>query len=193
MGSRRGRQGRKDPACVIPGCTGCDGGGLDLLTKSDGADDLGKVVYGVAVNDPSKPAGRYRIIEAVVDSGAEESVTPPDLFEGTVRPSAMSRAGRKYRAANGSLIPNLGQLGVNFVTDEGFPCGLPFQVAEVERPLIVASALARAGNRVEFTADGGKIVNDKLGKVLTLARRGGVYVLRMRVPTKTSDFPRRGR
>ena len=48
-----------------------------------------------------------RNVEAVVDSGAEDSVTLPNLFPGAAAPSPMSREGRRYRAANGSPIPNL--------------------------------------------------------------------------------------
>ena len=62
--------------------------------------------------------GKEKLVEAVVDSGAEESVTGPGVFPGVVVPSAMSRSGRKYRAANGSRIPNLGQQDVHFRTDE---------------------------------------------------------------------------
>ena len=40
-----------------------------------------------------------RIIEAVVDSGAEDSVTPSDIFQGAVAPSPMVREGRSCRAA----------------------------------------------------------------------------------------------
>ena len=46
----------------------------------------------------------------------------------------MSRAGRSYRAANGSPIPNLEQLVAHFRDAEGRACGIPFQVAAVERP-----------------------------------------------------------
>ena len=46
----------------------------------------------------------------------------------------MSREGRNYRAANGSRILNLGQLMVHFADGSGRVCGMPFQVAEVERP-----------------------------------------------------------
>ena len=102
----------------------------------------------------------------------------------------MSRAGKKYRAANGTRIPNLGQLNVAFKTEEGRACGMPFQVAAVERPLIAASQLARAGNRVILEDDGGRIVNKKTGKTISLLRRGGVYIMRMRVAT---DFPRPGK
>ena len=63
-----------------------------------------------------------RIIEAVVDSGAEDSVTPPNLFAGPVASSPMSRAGRNYRAANGSPIPNLGQMIAHFRDAGGRAC-----------------------------------------------------------------------
>ena len=102
-----------------------------------------------------------QVVEAVVDSGAEESVAPPGPFPGTVMSSPMSRAGRKHRAANGTRIQNLGQMSVVSTTPEGHKCGMPFQVAEVERPLIAVSQLAAAGNRVELGKDGGKIVNSE--------------------------------
>ena len=60
---------------------------------------------------------KERLVEAVVDSGAEESVIGPGIFPGEVVPSAMSKSGRRYRAANGARIPNLGQLDVFFHTD----------------------------------------------------------------------------
>ena len=76
-----------------------------------------------------------KVVEAVVDSGAEDSVTPPGVFMGKVVPSAMSREGRRYRAANGSPIPNLGQTSVHFRGGEGQTCGLPCQVAVVDRAI----------------------------------------------------------
>ena len=54
---------------------------------------------------------RYLCVEAVVDSGAEETVAPVGLFPGTARSSPMSRAGRFYRAANGGRIPEPGRAG----------------------------------------------------------------------------------
>ena len=66
------------------------------------------------------------LVEAVVDSGAEESVAPPGFFATAVVPSPMSRAGGKYRAANGSRIRNVGQQKVAFTTSEGHRCNMPF-------------------------------------------------------------------
>ena len=122
------------------------------------------------------------MVEAVIDSGAEESVAPPGLFPGRVVPSAMSRAGGKYRAANDARIPNLGQLRVSFATREGHRCGLPFQIAAVERPLIAVSQLAAAGNTVTLLKDHGTVRHDATGRELRLQRKGGVYTLLMHLP-----------
>jgi hypothetical protein len=141
-----------------------------LLTK-----ESDKMVCAVA-KDKVPVQGKYRLIEAVIDSGAEESMAPPCLFAAEVKPSPMSRAGGKYRAANGARIPNLGQ------------------VAEVERPLLSASQLAASGNTVIIDKNGGRITNEGTGKSMALACRGGVYVLRMWVAAKPAPgFAGQGR
>ncbi len=133
-------------------------------------------------------------MEAVVDSGAEESVAPPGFFVAPVVPSPMSKAGGKYRAANGTRIRNLGQQKVAFSTAEGHQCAMPFQVAEVERPLISVAQLTSAGNRVILKDTGGQIVNVKSGKTIDLIRRGGVYLLLMSVGVGVaSGFPTQGK
>ena len=93
----------------------------------------------------------------------------------------MQRAGGRYRAANGSRLPNLGQQVASFKTSEGLNRALRFQLAGVERPLISAAQLARTGHRVEFGADEGHIVHAPSGQKLRLQRTGGVYLLRMMV------------
>ena len=67
----------------------------------------------------------------------------------------MQRAGGRYRAANGSRLPNLGQQVAQFRTSEGRCHTLTFQIAEVERPLVSVAQLARTGHRVEFGANEG--------------------------------------
>jgi len=131
-----------------------------------------------------------KFLEAVVDSGAEESVAPPGFFPGAMVPSAMSRVGGRYRAANGTRIRNLGQQSVTFSSTEGHRCEMPFQIAEVERPLISVSQMAAAGNVVTLDESGGRIANKRTGKAIELIRRGGVYIMRMAV---ASDFPGQGR
>jgi hypothetical protein len=95
-------------------------------------------------------------------------------------------------------ITNEGQQEVQFSSDEGHRCGMTWQIADVERPLIAVSHLSAAGNRVVFTKTGGEIVNIASGKKIQIQRKGGVYVLRMWVPgptppSKTSPFARQAR
>ena len=125
-------------------------------------------------------AGWHKV-KAVVDSGAEETVTPPGLLPGRVEESPMQRAGGRYRAANGARLPNLGQQLAEFRTPEGHGCSLRFQVAGVERPLVSVSQLARTGHRVEFGAREGWIVHEASGRRIRLQRSGGVYLLEMQV------------
>jgi hypothetical protein len=130
-----------------------------------------------------------RIVEAVVDSGAVHSVTPPSLFPGRVCPSPWSRAGRGYRAANGTGIKNLGQVQVPFGTAEGHKCQIPFQVAEVEQPLLSVAHLTAAGNRVELGHTDGRVVNLSTGRTIALERRGGVYILKMFIADGAAPLP----
>ena len=53
------------------------------------------------------PRAGFRLVEAVVDSGAEDSLTPPNVFQGEIHASAMSKTGGKYKAAKSTRIPNL--------------------------------------------------------------------------------------
>ncbi len=152
---------------------------LSLLT--DGAEELLAAV--------SSGARGGRVIEAVVDSGAVHSVTPPGLFPGTTAPSPWSKAGRGYRAANGSAIANLGQIAVKFSTTEGDRCHIPFQVAEVDQPLLSVAHLAAAGNRVELSHTSGRVVNVATGRSIALERRGGVYIMRMYIADGGSPAP----
>ena len=148
---------------------------LDVLTV-EGALHSEKAVFAL-----DRPRSGWRVVTAVVDSGAEETVAPPGLLPGKVEVSAMQRAGGRYRAANGARIPNLGQQMTTFHTPDGHTCSLRFQIAGVERPLISVSQLAKTGHKVEFGAEGAAIVHLRTGKRIRLQRAGGVYLLRMRV------------
>jgi hypothetical protein len=135
-----------------------------------------------------------KLVEAVVDSGAADSVVPPGMFAGKVVPSEMSKSGRRYSGPNGSPIDNLGEVAASFRVDEGFKCGLRMQVANVQRPLIAASQLSAGGNRVVLEEHGGSITNVKTGRQIKIHRKGGVYVLNMWISSsEASSFPRQGK
>jgi hypothetical protein len=133
-----------------------------------------------AVAGEKSAGGRW--VEAAMDSGAVHSVAPPGFFPGVTQPSPWSRAGRGYRAANGTAIKNLGQIDVPFATAEGFRCRLPFQVAEVEQALLSVSHLTSAGNIVQFGDTDGNVVNRTTGRSIALERRGGIYIMKMWIP-----------
>ncbi len=157
---------------------------LDLLVED--ADELLCAVSGAASGG--------KVVEAVVDSGAVHSVTPPGVFPGRMVPSAWSKAGRGYRAANGTGIKNLGQIAVRFATAEGDKCSIPFQVAEVDQPLLSVAHLTAAGNRVELGHTDGRVVNIQTGRSIALERRGGVYIMKMFLadPVLPAPFRRQG-
>ena len=74
----------------------------------------------------------------------------------------------------------------------------PFQLADVERPLLAVSSLAAAGNQVILNDHGGGIRNPG-GRETRIQRRGGTYILRMWVPdprpssSTAAPFTRPGR
>jgi hypothetical protein len=148
--------------------------------------DAADVLLGAVAVETS---GGGRVVEAVVDSGAVHSVTPPGVFPGMMRSSPWSRAGRGYRAANGTSIKNLGQLEVPFATAEGHRCKIPFQVAEVEQPLMSVSDLTSAGNLVQLGDTDGNVVNLQTGRTIALERRGGVYIMKMWIPDAVVPLP----
>ena len=82
-----------------------------------------KSVCAIAKDTPRRG---FRLVEAVVDSGAEESVAPPNVFPGEIHASATSKPGGKYQAATGTRILNLGQQHVRFHNDEGQVAGMGF-------------------------------------------------------------------
>ena len=150
-----------------------------------------------SVNALGKKTPGAILVEAVVDSGAVDSVTPPKIFSAQVRSSEMSRNGVKYEGPDKSKIPNLGETDAVFAVDEGHSCGLRMQVADISRPLIAASHLADGGNIVQLGKKGGTIIHEKTGRRIAIQRRGGIYFLRMwisppRDEAAASVFPRPG-
>ena len=81
----------------------------------------------------------------------------------------------------GGRIPNLGEVGLDFLTKEQHRCRIVFQVANVKRPLLAVSTLTRAGNHVSFGPHGGEIRNTRTGRKISFVRRDGIYVLEVLV------------
>jgi hypothetical protein len=80
-------------------------------------------------------------------------------------------------------------VSVPFGTAEGHRCSIPFQVAEVEQPLLSVAHLTSAGNRVELGHAEGRVVSLSTGRSIALERRGGVYILKMFIADAAAPLP----
>ena len=141
--------------------------------------------------------GGWTRVRGIVDSGAAQCVAPPDMAPGIpILPSAGSRRGQNYLAANGDRMPNVGEQTLNIMTADGGAAALSFQITGVTRPLLAVSELADRGNRVIFGKNGGVIQNLTTGKLTTFPRCGGVYAMdiyiRQNEGAADRGFPRQG-
>ena len=90
-------------------------------------------------------------IDAVLDSGAAESVALADIAPWVpISESMGSKRGQTYMSACGEKLPNLGQKQMKVWTNEGKPAMATFQCADVTRPLCSVSKICGQGNRVVF-------------------------------------------
>jgi hypothetical protein len=131
-----------------------------------------------AMSAPETPA-KCRM-QVALDSGAGDHVVgPDDIPNFAIEPSAGSKAGRGFIAANGSKIANLGQSRVR-VKDDGTKKSFKsvVQVADVSRPLYSVSKICDSSPGVEVTFNAAEaFVKDKQGRTVAKFRRqGGLYL-----------------
>ena len=86
-------------------------------------------------------------MEITVDSGSCETVIPDNMITHvTLHQSPGSKAGKKYEAANGSDLNNLGERRCVVATDDIHkPLIMHFQVSEVTKPLLSVTKAADMG------------------------------------------------
>ena len=149
------------------------------------------MVFPLAAGPQRKPEYHgYTRVEVAVGSGAAASVLPERcLPEHPGRSSEGPRSGVHYLAANGGRIPNQGEMPLDFVTKERHRGHIAFQVADVKRPLLAVSTLARSGNEVTFSETGGTILHKETGRKTTFVKKDGIYVLEILVAPATTGGP----
>ena len=137
---------------------------------------------------------RYRLKRGLTaDSGAGDSVIPKRMVNSKkIRSSPGSRRGLHYVSATDHRIPNVGEISLEFQTDEGQTETIVFQVADVNKPLMSISDRVDHRCRVVFDQDDetgedlSHIYNKKTKKKkMKLNRVGKVWVLDC---TVTSEF-----
>ena len=83
-----------------------------------------------------------------VDSGASETVVPPDVAR-NLPLLHTSQVGTEYEVANGGVVVNIGEKRAGIITKLGNNTSLvvSFQVVKVHKPLLAVSHLVEAGHK----------------------------------------------
>ena len=136
---------------------------------------------------------RYKLKRGLTaDSGAGDPVIPRRMINSKkIRQSAGSRRGLHYVSATDHRIPNVGEIDLEFQTEEGYDESIIFQVADVNKPLMSISDRVDHRCRVVFDYDEdtgqdiSHVYNKQTKKKMRLNRIGKVWVLNCSV---TKDF-----
>jgi hypothetical protein len=124
--------------------------------------------------------GKWERIKVTVDSGANAPVMPPHFGQlYPVQESPGSRNGDSYMAANGGIIPNLGQKMLPVVTKEGAVRGYLSQCADVTTGLQSVIHLNRCGHGVWFDGDDSFAVNKETGEMTQIDHDGKDFTMDM--------------
>ena len=119
-------------------------------------------------------------VEITIDSGAAKSVWPKKK-KGVQRKKIAGRK-PKLQAANGTDIAVEGEAVLEFVAGNGKKGTMNFLDADVKKPLAAVSAMEDEGNTVCFSKKWGRFIeNDTTGDRIYFERRGGTYVMKMKV------------
>ena len=128
---------------------------------------------------------RYRLKRGITaDSGAGDPVIPRRMINSKkIRPFAGSKRGSHYVSATDHRIPNVGEIDLEFKTEEGYDESITFQVADVNKPLMSISDRVDKICRVVFDRDDTTgedlthIYNKKTKKRMKMKRIGKVWIL----------------
>ena len=112
-----------------------------------------------------------------MDSGAAGHVMPETMFP-HVKIEHKTPL-KKFVAANGEQIKDLGAKRIPFKTDEGVQRCITFRSANVVKPLISMQKVVHAGNTVVLDEKNPHIRNTRDGTVTKLDVNNGVYTMDM--------------
>ena len=138
-------------------------------------------------------------IDAIVDSGAIDTIAPKGAVEGLqIRQTEISKRKGKYASADGGVIQNLGECDMEGVAEDGTPMKLITQVGDkLVNMLISVRRMVESGNMVVFGANQQAIRKlaacEKIEKNMIVGRNGkkteikdenGMYVYKMKIKKK---------
>ena len=118
-------------------------------------------------------------IVLTVDSGASETVVPPDVAS-CLPLLHTSQVGTEYEVANGGVVVNLGERRADVIMKLGSKTSmiLSFQVVKVHKPLLAVSRLVEAGHKVLFDKDDPHIMLSS-GEKVAMKCHDGTYEIEL--------------
>ena len=116
-------------------------------------------------------------VRVTMDSGAAGHVMSETMFPRVKLERRTSP--KKFVAANGELIKDLGEKNIPFKTNEGIQRCITFRSANVVKPLISMQQVVRAGSIVVLDEMNPHIRNTRDGTVIKLDVNNGVYTMEM--------------
>ena len=116
-------------------------------------------------------------VRVTMDSGAAGHVMPETMFPRVKLERRTSP--KKFVAANGEQIQDLGEKNIPFKTNEGIPRCITFRSANVVKPLISMQKVVRGENVVVLDEKNPHIRNTRDGTVIKLDVNSGVYTMDM--------------
>ena len=146
--------------------------------------------------DPEVP--RFTKLKVALDSGAGAHVINRRDAPGyTIQPSAMSKAGAAFLAADGGRIPNHGEVTVNMISTDSsgtaHKISSRFEAADVTRALWSVGLICDSGLDVKFTSKRALVCNKEGQELCVFTRSNGLYVAEVQVENPNhKDFHRQG-
>ena len=134
--------------------------------------------------------GEWEVIKVSLDSGAVDTVTPPNTAKYfPIQETNSSKAGIHYRAANGTKIHNHGARHVRGISKDFKEMNLVMNVADVQKTLASAFQIVNAGNKVILDSEYSYIVNKATGEKTDVTVENGEFIFDLWVPSPKDNRP----
>jgi hypothetical protein len=151
----------------------------DQKTKAQQMINIFEQVQDAAQHLASFTEGEWEPFDSIIDSGATVPVMPLEM--GKAYPAtdgAAKKAGVKYKIADGTDLPNLGEKVMAVWTQEGTVRAYRSQCADVTKPLQAVRALVASDHSVVFDKGGSFVFNKVSGEINTITDDGINYLMR---------------
>jgi len=152
----------------------------------------------LATGAESAQPPKYSKLKVALDSGAGAHVINAQDAPGCkIAPSAMSKAGAAFLAADGGRIANYGEVRVNMISVDSAGAAhricSKFEAADVTRALWSVGLICDSGLDVRFTAERALVLDQHGQELCVFHRCNGLYIAEVQVENpQHEDFHRPG-